>query len=327
MKSTPLHIQIPNPCNENFADMPMAGEGKLCGKCETIVYDFSQMTDVELIRFFQTKPETHCGRFHRTQLNRNIETVTIRKSFLQQFVKIAASIIAILTLRSLPAKAQGETKLSITQTVPDKNKIQIIPQDFLINGTVKDRDNKPLQNVKVKFGDLQTTTTNENGIYSFALKGIYASHNIYFDCINYVPTIRTFNPVMGNTDFNVELGRRDTNAIVFSNYIAGGIQPWGENKLENLPTLNFKPKSILLTREIKDILSFVATKLKAAPDANIEVRAYTVMHSTQANKNGYKRLELIKLFLIEKQGISADRISTFLEMSDDDINRIDLVGK
>ncbi|MBC7381591.1 MAG: hypothetical protein H7296_01200 [Bacteroidia bacterium] len=323
MKPLPLHIQIPKPCNENFADMPMEGEGKLCGKCETIVYDFSQMTDAELIRFFQTKPETHCGRFHDSQLNRKIETVTIRKNFLQKFVKIAASVIAILTLRSLPAKAQGVMKFNITQASKNKNTTAIVPQDFFINGTVKDRDNNPLQNVKVNFGDLQTTTTNENGTYRLELKGINASHNIYFSCINYVSTVRTFNPVMGNTDFNVELGRRDTNAIVYS---SGIMVINSDLSIGKLPALNFKPKDVSLTIEIKEILSYVATKMKGARDANIEVRAFTKMHSKQDDKNGYKRLELIKLYLIEREGISSDRIATVLEMGESDVNRVDLLG-
>ena len=323
MNHSPIHIQIPNPCNENFADMPMEGMGKLCGKCDTIVYDFSQMADAELIRFFKTKPETHCGRFHRSQLNRNIETITIRKSYLQKFVKIAASVIAILTLRSIPAKAQREMKQTITQASQNKITTANVPQDFLINGTVKDRDNKPLQNVKVNFGDLQTTLANENGTYSFEMKRINASHNIYFSCINYVPTVRTFNPVMGNTNFNVELGRRDTNAIVYS---SGIMVINSQFSIDAFPPLNFKPQSVSLTKEIKDIFSYVAIKLKASPFANIEVRAHTVMHSDKANKNGYKRLELIKLYLVEHEGISAERISTFLEISEDDVNRIDLVG-
>ena len=324
MKSSALYLQIPKPCSEKFADMPMEGKGKLCGKCETIVYDFSQMTDAELIRFFQTKPKTHCGRFHHSQLNRNIETVNIRKGYLQKFLKIAPSVIAILTLRSLPAKAQGARKVNITQASQNKNTNTIVPQDFLIRGTIKDRDNKPLQNVNVSFGDLYTTTTNENGAYSFEVRGINSSHNIYFSCMNYVPTVRTFSPVMGNTDFNVELGRRDTNATVYGSHTAGVfVVNW---ELRELPSLNFKPKSVSLTRDIKDILSYVATKLKAAPSANIEVRAYTVMHSNQANKNGYKRLELIKSYLINIEGISPDRITTFLEMGEDDVNRIDFVG-
>ena len=86
--------------------MPDEGKGKMCSKCETIVYDLSQMTDAEIILFFKTNPATHCGRFHNSQLNRNIEPITIRKNFLQKFVKIAAAVIAILTLRHVPAMAQ-----------------------------------------------------------------------------------------------------------------------------------------------------------------------------------------------------------------------------
>ena len=305
--------------------MPDEGKGKMCSKCETIVYDFSQMTHAELIRFFQINPATHCGRFHNSQINRNIETLTIRKRFLQKFVKIAAAVIAILTLRHVPAMAQGEMRDNITQTPPQKNSITNTPQDFLIKGIVTDRDNNPLKNATVNFDNLQTTTTDEKGNYSFALKEINAAHNIYFSCINYVTTVRTFNPVMGNTEFNVELGRRDNNAIIFNNHTAGVMMPI--NPLGALPSLNFKPKSLLFTRDVKDLLTHIAFKLKHNPFTNIEVRAYTVMHSNEANKIGLKRLELIKLFLVENHGISADRISTTLEMGEENINTIDVVGK
>ena len=50
------------------------------------------------------------------------------------------------------------------------------------------------------------------------------------------------------------------------------------------------------------------------------------MHSKQDDKNGYKRLELIKLYLIEREGISSDRIATVLEMGESDVNRVDLLG-
>ncbi len=324
MKYTPLNINIPQPCNENFAAMPVAEKGKLCGKCETIIYDFSQMTDAEMIRFFKTNPATHCGRFHNSQLNRNIEPITIRKKFLQKFVKIAASVIAILTLRNVPAMAQGEMRDNITQTPQQKNRITNVPQDFLIKGIVTDRDNIPLKNATVKFDNLQTTITDDNGNYSFALKDINAAHNIYFSCINYVTTVRTFNPVMGNTAFNVELGRRDTNAVVFNDHTAGVMMPI--NQLGALPSLNFKSKSLLFTRDIKDILAHIASQLKHNPFTNIEVKAYTVMHSNQANKIGLKRLELIKLFLVENQGISADRIFTFLEMGENIVDIVDISG-
>lgn len=213
---------------------------------------------------------------------------------------------------------------NITQTPPQKNSITITPQDFLIKGTVTDRDNNPLKNATVNFDNLQTTTTDEKGNYSFALKEINAAHNIYFSCINYVTTVRTFNPVMGNTDFIVELGRRDTNAVVYSMGIAAIDF---HSQLGALPSINFKPKSLLFTRDTKDILTHIAFKLKQNPFTNIEVRAYTVMHSNEANKIGLKRLELIKLFLVENHGISADRISTTLEMGEENINTIDVVGK
>jgi hypothetical protein len=321
MKSTHLRIAIPKPCKENFAEMLVSGDGKFCGKCDTVIYDFSEMTDAALLRFFENRPETHCGRFHNTQLNRKIETLKIKNKFFQKILTVAASVIALLTLRNVSAYAQGEVKFPVAQSAYDKNNLLTIHGDYMIKGIVKDRENNPLKNVKVNFDDLHIATTNEKGEYKIELKGVNSAHNIYYSCINYVTTVRTFNPVMGNTDFNVELGRRDTNAVVYS---MGIMAP--PLLLGTLPVLNFQPKKIILNAEIKDILTYVATQLKSIPDSKIEVHANTKMHSGEADKIGFKRLELIKSFLVNKQGISPDRIFTNLEMDGGDVDIIEILS-
>ncbi len=307
MKKAPLQFSIPKPCKESFADMPKSGEGRFCGKCETIIYDFSQMTDTELIRFFEAKPETHCGRFHNSQLNRAIEPVTIRNGFFKRFAKIVASVIAILTLRSAPAKAQGEMRPVFAQNPPvNKKSVSTSQEPLLIKGTVKDDEGKPLKDAVVNFDDLKSTTTDENGAYSFELSGINEPHNIYFSCRNYVRTVRTFTPVMRSTSFDVVLGRRDENAEVWSTGIMIPLE-MEHQSLGSLPSLVYKGQNYKLTEDMKAMLTVVASALKSHPYGNIDVIAYEGGHIPQILR---KRLDLIKVFLVEKQGISADRINT-----------------
>lgn len=324
MKKAPLQFSIPKPCRESFADMPKSGEGRLCGKCETIIYDFSQMTDAELIRFFEAKPETHCGRFHNSQLNRVIEPVAVRNNFFSRFAGIAASVIAILTLRSAPAKAQGEMRPMLAQSPQAKRDTLAAANNIIrISGTVKDDEGKPLKGAIVKFDDLKETTTDESGAYSFELSDINEPHNIYFSCRNYVRTVRTFNPGMGSTSFDVVLGSRDEDAEVWSTGIM--IRPSiGQQLLGDLPSLMFKKHAVIkLDKETKALLRVIGAKMKSYPTSGIVVTSYPPGCGKQylwGQKN-----EEIKKYLVEHEGINADRISTNAEVGGGDENTIDII--
>jgi outer membrane protein OmpA-like peptidoglycan-associated protein len=319
MNKAPLQFSIPKPCRESFADMPQSGEGRFCGKCETVIYDFSQMTDAELIRFFEAKPETHCGRFHNSQLNRVIKPVTIRNNFFRKFTKIAASIIAILTLRSAPAKAQGEMRPLLAQNPQvTKKPVSTSQEVLLIKGTVKDGEGKPLKDAVVKFDELKETTTDENGAYSFELSNINEPHNIYFDLSDYVRTVRNFHPVMGNSIFDVVLIKRDPSK--FHSGFSGGVVAY--NQLGDLPSLTFKGENYKLTPDMKALLATVAAKMKATPDRNIEVLAYPGGHIKQTVFT--KRLELIKAYLVDQHGISQNRINIRNEAGGGDIQTVDI---
>lgn len=43
---TPLHLHIPEPCHERWADMqPLADGRRHCDRCERALTDFTTMTD------------------------------------------------------------------------------------------------------------------------------------------------------------------------------------------------------------------------------------------------------------------------------------------
>lgn len=324
MKKAPLQFSIPEPCRESFADMPRSGEGRFCEKCETIIYDFSQMTDAELIRFFEAKPETHCGRFHNSQLNRIIEPIAIRSNFFNKLAKIAASVIAILTLRSIPAKAQGEMRPLIAQNPSVNKKPASVSQELLvIKGTVKDVEGKPLKDAVVKFDDLKETTTDENGAYGFELSNINEPHNIYFDLPDHVRAVRNFHPAMGNGIFDVTLIKRDPSK--FHSTIMGGIGGPAE-QLGALPSLIFKAKTYKLNTNMKAMLTTVAAKMKANPDTKIEVGTYIPVCYDPKKMMWEKRLNEIKNYLVNKEGIAEERILMQTEVDGGDYNTIDITS-
>jgi len=89
------------------------------------------------------------------------------------------------------------------------------------------------------------------------------------------------------------------------------------------PSLSFKNGNAALSADAKAMLATVAAKMKANPTCNISVTGYPeASKASQANCN--KRLEAIKNYLVEKEGINADRITTNCEIGGGDKNTVDV---
>jgi hypothetical protein len=87
------------------------------------------------------------------------------------------------------------------------------------------------------------------------------------------------------------------------------------------PSLSFK--GIGLTKDAKAMLATVAAKLKASPNCNITLTGYPET-SKASQASCQKRLEATKNYLVEKEGISADRITTNCEIGGGDKNTVDI---
>jgi hypothetical protein len=75
------------------------------------------------------------------------------------------------------------------------------------------------------------------------------------------------------------------------------------------PTLIYKGNTSGLSNDNRNMLATVAAKMKANPTCTITLNGYPET-SKASQANCQKRLETIKIYLIEKEGISADRINT-----------------
>jgi hypothetical protein len=314
MQTKPLKINIPKPCSQNFAEMPKQGDGLYCGQCTKIVYDFSMMTDFELLQFFKTKPDVHCGKFHNSQLNRNIEPVVVKNKFLHKISAIAASVLALVALKPNTAKAQGVVRHYPTEADSTaKNTTTLFKDSINIKGVVKNEKNEPLQNVIVKMDGVGEVKTDANGAYDFGIITVQNAHNIYYSCPNYVPVVRSYNAVMGNTVMDIVMGHRDSNAVVFESH-TGGVPIFYSGEEVNFPTLFYK-ENFTSCKDENQILKAIAIKLKENPTLNIFINAYSkTTYKSQEIAN--KRLKKIQKYLTEKEGISADRISTNAEVSE-----------
>lgn len=91
----------------------------------------------------------------------------------------------------------------------------------------------------------------------------------------------------------------------------------------NFPPLSFRSNSPVLINSAKVMLKIVADSLKANPFCTIIVTA-NPPPTKSGQALGNKRVEEIKLYLIIKEGISADRITTNLEYGGGDPNTVDI---
>ena len=91
------------------------------------------------------------------------------------------------------------------------------------------------------------------------------------------------------------------------------------------PSLSFKGNNIVLTADAKAMLATVAAKMKANPTCNITINGYPEA-SKASQAVCQKRVDAVKRYLIEKESISADRITTNCEVGGGDKNTIDING-
>jgi outer membrane protein OmpA-like peptidoglycan-associated protein len=165
------------------------------------------------------------------------------------------------------------------------------------------------------FDSMQVAITDAGGKFSFELDEVSAgTHNLYFNYGDLLPVVRNYHPAMLAANYDVVLYKKGQ-----------GFHTMGVMRVAeiDLPSLVFKNGVTNLTNHQKAMLVIVAQKLKENPDVNIEIIGYPLMHGKRRFDSHY-RVENIKKYLIEKQGISPERVITNLELDGGDSNMVDI---
>lgn len=89
------------------------------------------------------------------------------------------------------------------------------------------------------------------------------------------------------------------------------------------PSLSFSGNSLTITSDGRAMLATAASKMKASPDCNITINGYPEA-SKASQATCQKRLDAAKKYLVETQGISADRITTNCTVGGGDKNTLDI---
>ncbi len=128
MKTKTLHIQ--NPCNQNWDEMSLLGNGRYCGSCNHVIHDFSDMSNNELLQMLQSGQHS-CGRFDKKQMGLMYVLGQKKRETKKYWNSVAAAIIA------------GMLQVSVGYSQTPSNHQPLLPRNFLFKG------------------DVQTTTSNQ----------------------------------------------------------------------------------------------------------------------------------------------------------------------
>src|SRR5688572_1822107 len=89
------------------------------------------------------------------------------------------------------------------------------------------------------------------------------------------------------------------------------------------PSLSFTGNSLTINSDGRAMLATVASKMKASPDCAITINGYPEA-SKASQAVCQRRLDAAKKYLVETQGISADRITTNCTVGGGDKNTVDI---
>ena len=120
-----FRIFIPQPCHEDWSKMTPNEKGKFCSACQTIVTDFTLMSDAEIINHLQTASGKQCGRFNSFQLNRNLIEEKKSKSFFWSIPKFSAAASIVFSLLQLNAKSQSINNSKVQTEIFQKDCVEI----------------------------------------------------------------------------------------------------------------------------------------------------------------------------------------------------------
>lgn len=169
-----ITINIPEPCHEDWNKMTLKAQGKYCATCSKTVFDFTNKTDEQIVKTFETENNL-CGRFNKQQLNR--ELVLARKSKNNYLSLAASGLFAFMALGNQDSFAQEKPKTEKTEPIRFQRQIVgkfdvSVLSEKIIHGIVTSADdNAVLPEVIVKIkGSSKSTQTNFDGKFSLRAK-------------------------------------------------------------------------------------------------------------------------------------------------------------
>lgn len=170
-----VNISIPKPCHENWYGMTVAEKGRFCNSCQKTVYDFTRLSDKQLIEKINSESNI-CGRFLASQLNKDLRVPKEKSSI---WIAGISGILSFLSLGNQEAYAQENVRTEQTEEKGKNSAEKTVNNssfapEIEITGIVTDNyDKLPIPGVFVTIeGKSISTKTDFDGKFSIkASKG------------------------------------------------------------------------------------------------------------------------------------------------------------
>lgn len=134
----PLHIDIAEPCHENWQQMTPNEQGRHCGACQKTVVDFTRMSDQEVLDYISRASSSVCGRFYNHQLDKTYAEQKIKPAFTFRYAwnLITAAFLLTGSAASAQVKKKAKKKAAAPKEWEYKYTLEHLkpnPRDFRIN--------------------------------------------------------------------------------------------------------------------------------------------------------------------------------------------------
>lgn len=190
-KSKTVQFQVKEPCSEKWGNMHTLPGGKFCNSCEKTVVDFTQMTDNEIIRFFEKNNQKLCGSFRPDQLNRDIK-YPLPSSSLKKWTSIAAIAAGLLAWTPMTAQTGFPIEnIFIIKKFQQKNNFP--SQKYQLKGVVTDENGDTLIGTSIYLGNYDGTITGADGSFSLDVPIGKLSYEVTFAFIGYETQVIEFS--------------------------------------------------------------------------------------------------------------------------------------
>jgi hypothetical protein len=295
-KNRTIRLNIPSPCKQDWGTMSIMGEVRFCSSCKKEIIDFSELSDSELLQFFQKNPSIHCGRFHNTQLDREISARKKKLALPARLYAALSAILSVISVTEVHAADGGAQSISVSPQ--QANQEPFTPAEVTISGRVMG-EGQPLADVEVKMDQQTVKKTDSGGRFSFSLmvKDPGQSHLLVFTYPGMISLVRNYHAAMQSTNYELSMEKP---SIPYS-CTMGIINP------ESFPIMEvyFKPDEVGLSAEHKKILDSAAMSLRSNPSIVISLLGYIRKKADEKVINKWQNM--IRGYLVNDQGISSDR--------------------
>lgn len=168
-----IEITIPEPCHEQWQNMPVTRGGRHCASCARDVIDFTLLSDQQLISFLEKQAGNgSCGRFYADQLNRPLQPTDGSFAAGSLAHKMAAGLL-FLHIAIGNSVAHAQKKVVRTAHSPSKERQ---PGTLTIRGTVVDAmTRQPVPGITVQCEYDDSVVSDAHGRFVIHLKQQFSS--------------------------------------------------------------------------------------------------------------------------------------------------------